>query len=253
MRSKPLTEILAEEFPEEDEIIGRGVLPRGCKMVLYGQYKSKKSMFVGKMAVCIANGAPWLGFPTIRGGESVLYLQLEIPRKQLQERLWKISRFVQGRTKEELFIWTESFLKLDDNSGFELMRQELMETGSRVLIIDPLYKIMKGDILAASAMMLLLDTVDRLIAEFGVTVVLVSHTRKGIYEEKNSDDLLGSVTLSAWADSVVKVERKEDKTLRVKFEVMRHAREDIETVVVQDEEELLLEPIAPMLKLVKGI
>ena len=43
--------------------------------------------------------------------------------------------------------------------------------------------------------------------------------------------MLGAVLFSAWADSIIKVERK-DRELKLRFEVIRHAEEDIKPVTV---------------------
>ena len=76
----------------------------------------------------------------------------------------------------------------------------------------------------------LVDALDILIGKFGVSVILISHTRKGMMDmgEWGSDDLIGSFVFSAWADTIIKVERRGGDRLGVKFDVVRHAEEELE-------------------------
>lgn len=229
------------EFPTP--ILGKGIMYAGTKVILYGKYKSMKSMIVQRMGLDIANGQPWLGIDTPQNGASVLYLQLEIPHTLLQRR---IKTMTAGRwsTKKPIHLWTEHFLKLDTPLGMTKLRKQLTIHRPDVLIIDPIYKVLSGNILDAQSIKGLLDNVDTLIGEFGVTVVLVSHTRKPQQEEVigwGSDDLIGSMFFSAWADSVIQVERSQGK-LRLRFDVVRHAEEEIEPLTVNIDKALTFKP-----------
>lgn len=241
MKSQELDEILTENFPYQEALVGNGILYAGTKMILYGKYKTMKSMLSTKLGLCVSGGQPWLGFDTPEKGGVVLYVQLEIPKRMMQKRLRVMA---QNCTLLKPFrIWTTHFMKLDSVVGFSELEQEVEEVRPQLLIIDPVYKIMTGDMLSANAIQGLLDNVDKLMGRYdGMSVVLVSHTRKGVFEEFGSDDLIGSVIFSAWADTVVKVERKEKGELIVKFEIVRHATADIEPVVVEIDSELKLLP-----------
>ena len=59
-------------------LIGGGLLFASTKMIIYGRYKSLKSMLGLDMAFSLASGTSWLGFDPPKDGSKVLYLQLEI-------------------------------------------------------------------------------------------------------------------------------------------------------------------------------
>lgn len=243
MEPQTLGEFLAWEpnFPEA--ILGQGILYAGTKAIVYGKYKSLKSMLVQHLGLCISRGQPWLGIDTPKDGATVLYLQLEIPHPLLKRRIMKMSRG-SSWTRKPIVFWTEHFLKLDTPLGMMKLEKYLNQFQPNVLIIDPVYKILSGNILDAHAIQTLLDNMDKLIEKYGIAIVFVSHTRKPMKDAEagwGSDDLFGSMFFSAWADSVIMIERG-DKKLRVKFDVIRHAEGDIEPVVVQIDEKLSFTP-----------
>ena len=222
MEPQKLGDFLAWNPPAAVELIGGGLLYEQTRAVIYGRYKSYKSLVAARLALCLANGTPWLGFET--QGTTALYLQIELSHRMLQVRIKKMQ--VEGRQLYEPYLWTEHFIKLDTPQGLATLDAAMETTGAKVLIIDPVYKVLAGNILEAVSVQRLLDTLDIMIAKHGCSVVLVSHTRKGIYEEWGSDDLLGSVYFSAWADTLIRLERS-TYGLQAKFEVVRHAAKEL--------------------------
>ena len=225
-------------------ILGNGILYAGTKAIVYGKYKSMKSMLVQRLCLSITSGVPWLGFQTPSEGVSVLYLQLEIPHPILQDRILTMTNGI-DTTKKEMLVWTEHYLKLDLPQGFERVKGYLEKYQPDVLIIDPIYKVISADLTRPHAVQIFIDNIDRLLSDYPITVLLVSHSVKPQQSKDDklppdvwgSDDMLGTTLFSAWADSVIKVERK-DPELRVKFEVIRHAKVEIRPVVVCIDEQL---------------
>lgn len=241
-KPQSLEEFLAWEpnFPEA--YLGHGLLYKGTKAIFYGKYKSLKSMLVQNLGICLTRGEQWLGFRVPENGVSVLYLQLEIPHALLRRRYLRMTHGC-GDSRQRYWIWTEHFLKLDSSAGYEELRKQIRDLEPQVLIIDPIYKVISGDIKEQSNIQPLLDNLDRLIEEFGISIILVGHTKKSALgdgkgkEEWGSDDLIGSSIFSAWADSIVKIERG-DGYLRLKFDVIRHAEEDIGNLEVNISKDL---------------
>jgi len=239
-----LGEFLAWTPNYPDAVLDKGLMYSGTKTILYGRYKSMKSVLLQKLCLAIANGEPWLGFNTPAGGLKVFYLQLEIPHPLLKKRMVKMT---QGRdTVSELVVWTEMTLKLDNSQGLAKLEKQLTIYKPDVLVIDPLYKVMTGNITDNHDLTTLMDIVDVLISKYGVTVLLASHTRKSAIgkdgkeqarEGEGSDDLIGGVLLSAWADSIIYVKREKRK-LTVNFDVVRHAEVELEPIVVDVTDDL---------------
>ena len=188
-------------------------------------------MLATRFALAVSRGEQWLGFDTPKDGIDTLYLQLEIPNPMLQER---IKKMVDGKPlpktfKHKLFIWTNHTLKIDTDEGYKELEAKIELYKPKVLIIDPIYKIVSGDMLSTDYVRKLVDWIDTIVDKYGLSVLMVHHTKKGVQDEAwgNNDDMLGSVIFSAWADTIIKVERKESSKLMVKFETVRHATEEI--------------------------
>ncbi len=227
-----LEEVLRHRSKKPTPLVGGGLLYARTKMVIYGRYKALKSMIGLDMAFALATGREWLGFSTPPTGTSVFYLQLEIPFGLLRTRLAKTWQF---REQEQpllkpIHFWTQHWLKLDQSAGLKQLEHYMEEYKPAVLIVDPLYKVISGNLLNAIDMQRVIDSLDTLIGRYGVSVVVISHTRKGMMDmgEWGSDDLIGSVFLSAWVDTAVKVERRGGDKLGIKFDIVRHAETELE-------------------------
>lgn len=239
-----LREFLEWEPVFPTAMLGKGLLYAGTKAIIYGKYKSMKSMLVQRLGLSLADGQPWLGIETPESGVSVLYLQLEYPHPLLRERI-KIMTKGKWKTKKPIIFWTQHYLKLDTVKGQSLLEQQLLKYRPDVLIIDPVYKVVSGNISDNHAMSTLVDYLDELIGQYNLTIVLVNHTVKPPTKEDKptwgSDDMIGGGIFSWWGDSIIKVERG-DEALRIKFEVVRHASSEMKPVVVEIDKHLQFEP-----------
>ena len=259
MTSDPISleNFLSEHIPIQPHIIGSGLLYEGTRLILYGKYKSLKSMAVMDLGFSLVTGQDWIGFDVPIEGKSVLYLQLEIPYKLLQRRVQKAWEFSSKHflQLQPLHFWTQHFLKLDQPAGFESLRRQLSVVKPDVLIVDPLYKVVSGNILAPVDSQHVIDAFDRLIEEFGISIVIVSHTRKATLDmaEWGSDDMIGASFYSNWADSIIKVERRGGDRLQIKFDVVRHAEEELEPIEVDfNRDTLMLSVVQPNLTVVES-
>ena len=242
MEPQTVREVLLWEPSKPDApLIGGGIMYEESRSIIYGKYKSLKSMLAMHMALCIGSGKDWLGYDTKEGGGKVLYLQIEMPHRFMKKRLVQMLKGwpdgIDGLERHNVFIWTEPFIKIDQKEGIALVEKYLAEIKPDLLIIDPLYKVMSGNILDPNSVRIFLDNLDKIIARHNCAILIISHTRKGVYDEWGSDDLIGAMFLSAWADAVVKVTRKEvtSKTeipITLNFDVLRHAEEPIDELEV---------------------
>lgn len=242
MDPQTVEEVLAWKPPKPElALISGGIMREKGRTVIYGKYKSLKSILAMNMALCVGGGTDWLGWDTPAGGTKVLYLQIEMSHSSIQERLramlghWELTK--DRLYRQQTIIWSEPFIKLDTKEGMSLLYKWLLEYKPSLLIIDPLYKVMSGNILDPNAVRVFLDSLDKIISIHECSVLIVGHTRKGEYNEWGSDDLIGSMFFSAWADAVIKVTRKETDSrieipLTLSFEVMRHASEPIDDTEV---------------------
>lgn len=242
-KPKRLDEFLAWKPEPLKSYIDKGLLYERTRMIIYGKYKSLKSMLVQDLAIALAKGEPWLGINTNPEGTSVFYLQLE-----LSEVLWqrRVVRRIGGevKTKKDLVFWTEHFLKIDSDTGMGVIREYLDEFKPQVLIIDPLYKVMAGDMSDNHAIQGVSDSLDKLLNDYRLSIILLHHSRKpGANETKQwgSDNMLGGTLLSAWGDSIIEVNRETDG-LRIDMEVIRHAEEELSAINVRMTKDLKFVP-----------
>lgn len=224
---QPLGEFLSWKAPKLVPIIDKGIMYEGSKVILYGRYKTMKSMIAMRFALSVASGDDWLGFAT-SGGRKVMYLQLELPPALLQKRF----QAMQAPYTDNVIVWTEPTIAIDTNAGMAQLERAIEAHEPNVLILDPIYKVMSGNLVENSQVKIFIDMIDLLMSRHPrLSVLLVSHTRKGKHESSgfgDTDDLAGGFTFSAWADSVIKVERESHGRLKVHFEVVRHAEDEIE-------------------------
>ena len=248
MEPQTLREIIEWQPPHRSAFVSDGVLYERTRLLIYGKYKSLKSIAVMNLAMCLANGADWLGLTTKPC--SVLYLQIEVPHDFLRKRLLKlISANTNGArpkldTIKPLWLWTEPYMKLDAGSGLAQLEEKLNRLKPDVLVVDPLYKVLSGNILDPNSMRDFSDRMDILTDKHNLTLVVAHHSRKsapGIVASSSlddtwgSDDMLGAAVLSYWADTVLKITRKggkKENEARVTFDVLRHAEESLDPVEV---------------------
>ena len=102
---EPVTLSDVNEPPEKPPELIAGVLRRGHKALIAGPSKAAKSFLLIELAISIAEGRPWLGFPCRQG--KVLYMNLEIDPASCIGRFLAIYRAmgIEGRHDENIVIW----------------------------------------------------------------------------------------------------------------------------------------------------
>lgn len=177
---------------------------------------------------CIASGNQWFQFTT--APHKVLILQCEIPKFLFQDR---VKKYAAGNNNypQNIYFITEPYIKLDRDYGYAALDRVLNQLMPDVLIIDPLYKVLSGHITDSYDVNKLLDNIDLAVSRYHCAVIIVTHTRKPQYTEEGlpllhgSDEMLGSVYLSAWADSLLsiyKVGDEEEDKISIEFTDMRN-------------------------------
>lgn len=249
MEPQSLREVMQWQ-PREEEALVAGILTEQSRGIIYGRYKSLKSMLAMYLALCLGDGRDFLGFATPRAGVPVLYLQIEMPHRFIRKRLEKMlntwPHAEHSPMLDQVHIWSEPYIKLDTDAGRAQLEQKLNLYKPSLLIVDPIYKVMSGNILDPNAVRGFLDSLDRTIAKYECAVMLVSHTRKGLYDDWGSDDMIGSMFFSAWADAVIRLARKEVKQqvtgqiiLTATFDVLRHSEDEVGAMEVMFNKETM--------------
>ena len=220
--------LLEWEPPKYNWIIDGGLLIPGSRMAVIGPKKSWKSMLVSiDLAFKLGVGYPWLGFNT--RSCKVLVVQEEIPLGAFQDR---VKTYVLGHnTMPEGVYFNNDKLKLGRSAahGYNNLLSMLKKLEPDVLILDPLYKVIWGNLVDTEDMSSFTDAVDSLIADMGgnLAVVIVHHkgkaqfTNEGAVIERGSEAGLGSSIFNNWYDTGLMVHPISEDMVQINFEDLR--------------------------------
>ncbi len=254
MEPQRLDDFLAWKPQYPEAYIGKGVLYAQNKAVIFGRKDSFKSMMAMNISLSLVDCIPWIHLE-VKGEHRAIYLQFEIPHPLLHKRFtkmansWSTKNGKTGKIGSGLYVWTEPYLKLDTNAGMAALSKALASVKPTILIIDPLYKTLSGNILDPNSARMFVDSLDKLIAEHNFSLILIHHTRKGTLDEKEmelgaEEDMLGSAVFGWWADTIIKISKKggseQTERLLVSFETVRHAEDFVPPREVTFNRETLL-------------
>jgi len=238
MKPESLQEFLAWKPPYIRQLIGNGILIPQGKIILFGPYKSWKSMTSIDLAFKLATGQPWLGFKTTLS--TVLVIQLEIPKAAYQERVRKYAFGNQLSPLTNLFFVTIRSLKLDKGWGLALLEQWIAETGAQVVIIDPIFKVISGRLTDEYDVRQYTDRMDEIIDKHKVSLVLIHHEGKdwiieGERYDRGADAAFGSAVFGWWVDSSIELRTEVEggNVIDVRFPLLRLAEDDIKPFKVE--------------------
>jgi len=186
-----------------DEII-QGVLRRGHKMLLAGPSKAGKSFALLELAIAIAEGADWLGWPCAKG--RVLYLNLELDAasclRRIRDLYSALGRKPSGGAEFHLWHLRGKATPLDRLVPKLLRRARA--THYDAIIIDPIYKVSTGDENDAHSVGEFCNQLDRIALELNAAVIYCHHHSKDSQGQKNAlDRSSGSGVFARDADAIL--------------------------------------------------
>ena len=187
------------------ELIG-GILREGCKMIITGESKAGKTCLSQELAVCIAEGKPWLGKFKCEQGK-VLYMNLEVEDADLYDRFETIYKANGWEFKEDscrnLHPWNLRGKAVPlDKLAAKVIRRCRGEN-YKAIILDPLYKVQQGDENSAEAIIKFCNALDLIAHETGAAVIYDHHHPKGSAgDRKVIDRGSGSGVFARDADAI---------------------------------------------------
>lgn len=170
--------------------------------VIGGTPKSCKTWLALELAVAVASGVDAIGhFPVTTPGPVLAYAA-EDAAAELHQRLVAISA---SRTVAlanlDLFLLDVPTLHLDSGLDRRRLARTLEQIQPRLLLLDPLVRLHRGDENSAGEMAALLGELRLLQRRHGVAIMLVHHLRKNATSTSGGQALRGSGDLHAWGDS----------------------------------------------------
>jgi RecA-family ATPase len=187
----PLSEALLDPPPLADVLID-GILRKGHKMLISGPSKAGKSFFLMELAVALANGDTWIGFPCRKS--RVLYVNFEIDEASCINRFIEIRKAVFERRNirydhmDDLLVWNLRgyAMKLGDLVPKLVARAK--DLNLDVILVDPIYKVISGDENNASDMSAFCNEFDRIATLLKCSVIYCHHHSKGSQGFKKAMD-----------------------------------------------------------------
>ena len=181
-----------------------------------GTPKAAKTWLALELAVAVASGRPCLGRFPVRKRGPVLLVAAEDSPTDIRQRVQAIAQ-ARGVPFDNLPIGliTETGLMLDEPGCQRRLRITLARTKPRLLVLDPMVRLHRGDENSATEVSELLDFLRGAQRDHQVAVCLVHHVRKAGASQPGQA-LRGSGDLHAWIDSgLYMFKRKEGLELHI--------------------------------------
>ena len=195
----------------------KGIVPLNVATILAGTGGIGKSTILSWLTAGLTTGTlegDFLGTPVAVGfisGEDDLATTL-VPRLQAAGANLELVQDFSGvqSIDRDGNAWTSLPTIADDLQDLKL---NLIEWGTRVLIVDPVMSIMSGDSIKASDVRRNLDPIAALASDLGIAVIMVMHFGKG--QGNASDKVSGSHAFRDIARSVLLLAVDEETDQRI--------------------------------------
>ncbi|KKN68682.1 hypothetical protein LCGC14_0448730 [marine sediment metagenome] len=234
-------------FPDND-IISSGILTRQSRLCVGGHPGIGKSVIVTQIGQELSMGVKILGKFDCKVPQRVLYIQEEIGPRSYQIRLEKIISFY--KKSDTFWHLSSTSFTFEDKVLIVKLKSFILQNKIDIVIFDPLYKIHARRENDPSDMAQLFQTMDRLINECGVAVIIVHHLRKpfmtyrGDIISMGSMDFRGAI-IASWADTLALLEETDIKDrLKLSWVKTRNAPEELRPLYLHfDRNYLRMSPI----------
>lgn len=237
----PLTVLAPEPVAEEQELfvsvadfmsrhselrppIIHGFLREGETMNIIASPKTGKSWLVLDLAVSVAMGYEWQGYPCNQG--RVLIIDNELHPDVLTWRLNQVlveRGVTQERLRDRLFIFSQRG-RLQDINFMGTYIDQLAKGNFKMIIVDAFYRVMPKnmDENDNGTMASVYNLIDRYAGTTGAAFVLIHHTTKGVQANKAITDVgAGAGSQSRACDTHVVLRRHEEEGVVVMDGVCR--------------------------------
>ena len=219
----PLGE-LVERYPKMKPVLIHGFLRRGETMNIIAPPKTGKSWLVTDLALSVATGTPWFGFPCEKG--KVLIIDNELHPETSANRIPKVvmARGVElKKVQNEIYVDNQRG-RLGNIEDLANQIETLKPYGFKLIIIDAFYRAMpKGtDENDNGTVAGIYNLIDKYAAALDCAFVLIHHTSKGNQSLKAVTDVgAGAGSQSRASDTHVILRRHKEQGCVVMESVVR--------------------------------
>ena len=181
--------------------------------IVGGPPKLLKTWLALEMAVSVASRSPCLGTFPVHASGSVLLFAAEDSQAKVRSRLQSLAHH-HGSSLEQidLQVITVDTLRLDRANDQERLAATVMLCKPVLLVLDPLVRLHSLDENQSGPMAALLGYFRALQRKTGTAIAIVHHARKNISSNTGAGyTLRGSGDLYAWVDSLICIQRRQDR------------------------------------------
>jgi len=249
--SKPVIrnagDLLADSTIKPPPLLIDGLLHQGLKAVVAGPPKAGKTLVLMDMAMCVANGIPFLEHQTTQS--RALFINMEVPEPFIRNRIQALVNKKNETADKPLELTNLDVLTLRGQDGtfedtFKVLAKEIRSSNYGLIIVDPIYKGMVGrDENSSKDMSALCLTIEKLASDSGAAVVYAHHFSKG---RKGATDVLdrmsGSGVFARDADTIINLTPHKDDDCYVMETVTRNLASPDPVVLQRDYPVLVVRP-----------
>jgi hypothetical protein len=197
---------------DRSQPIIEGLLYEKDFVLVVGKAKTNKSIFSMQIASSISSGTPFLDTFDVPKPRMVWYFATEGKDNDIKERFYNMSQGVDIDSDNILLICSPGF-RFNTEEGVLRLNQLLKENGDRlpnVIIIDALYKSIKGSMKDDNNITDFLHVVGEFADKCHSAVILVHHKTKTMYNQgkaldRGDEDTYGSSFLLNAVDHSINI------------------------------------------------
>ena len=181
----------------------KGALHKGCKMVIGGGSKGRKTWALIHLALAVSTGRHWWGFGTTKG--KVLYINFELPDFTAHDRITRITEAMEVNDTSNLDVWNLRGFACDIELLGPQITEAVMDRQYDLLIVDPVYKLLGDkDENNAGQIGLMMNELESICKLSGAAMAFGHHYAKGDISTKSSiDRMSGSGVFARDPDCII--------------------------------------------------
>jgi hypothetical protein len=218
---------MEEPLPPIEWVV-ESLIPHNNRMVVFGEFGSKKSWLLLDLGLHIASGIMWLERYSVPQPRSVLYIDEEMSQYELRSRIKRLGTGVGFEGKEIPFRAISHLgIKFKAGKADELLKGlRVAGFDPDIVIVETLRRVLHGSENEATDVGEFWHSVSPILAA-GKTLIVSHHMRKANagFREAARDRASGSTDILAAADCAFAVTREQSDLLKVQCVKSRTTKE----------------------------
>lgn len=212
LRPQQIADLRMEPLVDQPFWIERGVIVKNGKTIIGAEAGAGKTHICMEFARSLCLGEPLFKHPEliVQGKPNVLYIEQELGREGLKERIHRLFTTSEGERVRERFFYLSRVEDpaLDTPEGYDKLKEYVESCGVpiHVLILDPASDFLDGDDSDNTQVRKFLANLDKLIeayADIGMSTLISHHYRKPQQTQNGKEEDLDFYRMrgaSKWVD-----------------------------------------------------